>query len=64
MTQSLTKFVCSTESLVAEAKGELMGEGYTIIFGPEHVDYGTTDMTKSGGENSPYADAWVVIGKK
>jgi hypothetical protein len=64
MADSLTKFVCGTEELAAEAKGELMGDGYTIIFGPEHVNYGTTDMTKSGGVNHPYAGAWVVIGKK
>lgn len=63
MAESLKKYICKTEALAFEAKGELVGDGYTIILEPEHVDYGTTDMTKAGDSNHPYADAWVVIGK-
>jgi len=61
---SLTKFVCESKAKADEAKGILLGQGYQILYGPKKIDYGTTDMTKNGGENHPYADAWVVIGEK
>ena len=60
----LSKFVCSSENDAYESTGELLEEGYQIIYGPLKVDYGTTDMTKYGEENHPYDDAWVVIGVK
>ena len=31
---------------------------------PENVAFGTVDKTRAGGTNDPYADLWVVIGKK
>jgi len=64
MTTSLTKFVCNTEESAINARDELIGEGHNIIFGPDKVNYGTTDMTRNGGDNYPYANAWVVIGTK
>ena len=64
MATMMKKYVCSTEELANEAKGELLEDGFAIIFGPEHMNYGATDMTKNGDGNIPYDDAWVVIGVK
>lgn len=64
MAQSLTKYVCKTQSQATEVESDLAGQGYEIVFGPERVDFGTTDMTGIGRENYPYSEAWVVIGKK
>lgn len=64
MAQSLTKVVCKTQEQAFEARDVLLGEGCEIVFGPEKVDVGAADMTKLGREHYPYAEAWVVIGKK
>ena len=64
MAETLTKLICDTEASAEQARGELEGEGHQIIFGPELVAFGTCDATRAGGENHPYADGWVVIGKK
>lgn len=64
MAQSLTTFVCKTREQAAEARDGLTGDGYELVFGPEKVDVGTTDMTLLGRETYPFGEAWVVIGKK
>jgi hypothetical protein len=64
MTQSLKKCVCKTQKQAIEARDRLLGEGFEIVFGPEKIDVGATDMTGIGRDHSPYAEAWVVIGKK
>lgn len=64
MAQSLTNYVCKTQGQATEVETQLLGEGYEIVFGPERVDFGTTDMTGIGRDNNPYSEAWVVIGKK
>ena len=64
MANALTKFICADQAAAEQARGELEGEGYDIIFGAEKVDFGTVDKTRMGGTNDPYAERWVVIGKK
>ncbi len=65
MMASIKKFVCDDEETCHNKKGVLEGQGYEVIFEPQHIKHGTTDMTAhNGGNNHYYDDAWVVIGIK
>jgi len=61
---NLSKYVCKTEDEAKKAKGILIGKEYRIIFKPQKVDSGTSNMNRINKGNHPYANKWVVIGMK